>query len=132
MNNHTRKVCPSCIYTYTPFWLFTDIAHMGHIQTIYKYSLPNQLYNQFPFRPQPNYPFTSSDSVRSLLPIRRDLFSQHIRCPLRPKWQSIQLIYHFRGWDSIYGYAKYWLVSCIYTCSINMLLFHKSPCVAPV
>ena len=42
-----HKVLPSCIYTYTAFQLFTDIACMGHIQTIYNYSLPSWSQNRF-------------------------------------------------------------------------------------
>ena len=43
----SHKIFPSCIYTYTTFQLFTDMAHMGHIQTIYNYSLLSWSRNRF-------------------------------------------------------------------------------------
>ena len=41
------NVCPSFIYTYTTFKLFTNMAYTGHIRTIYKYSLPSWSRNRF-------------------------------------------------------------------------------------
>ena len=50
-DNHTTLIIKFGLvvymYTYTTFQLFTDMAHTGHIQTIYNYSLPSWSRNQF-------------------------------------------------------------------------------------
>ena len=56
-------ICPSCIYTYTTFWLFTYIAHRGTFRlfTIIASRIGHEIDSRFWFR--------------SFLPIRRDLLS---------------------------------------------------------
>ena len=79
---NTRYDCPKYLYTNTSFGLFTSIAHRGHIQPIYNYSLPCLLLIRFRFRPRPSssptrlhashlqeYPFVSCHQYFLSLPL---------------------------------------------------------------
>ena len=58
VHHHTTKVCPSYIYTYVTFWLFTFVVLMGlTLRLFYKHSLPSWMYtqNRFPINSVPNF-----------------------------------------------------------------------------